>query len=61
MSEPETPDEVQWPDPAEDPAEEPAETLEDDGTPGTGTPHDPDPDDDQEAEDGPEADSDPVA
>ena len=33
--------EVEWPPEAEQPAEEPAESLEDDGTPGTGTLFDP--------------------
>ena len=30
-------DEAVWPLPSEEPAEEPAESLDDDGTPGTGT------------------------
>ena len=33
-------DDVDWPAPAPEPEQEPAETLEDDGTPGTGTPPD---------------------
>lgn len=48
----EQPDETtEWPEPAEEPDEEPAETLDDDGTPGTGTEPTPEQSDQEEQPD----------